>query len=284
MKTRLLLSALLVAGTAGVASAEGDVGDPLTMNSLTPVSTFGVELGLPLWDTDDNESLTTLGINLFGHYVDQGSGLGGYVTLPLSYVSHTIDALNIDENEFSIGNVELGGMFSKWFAQGKVAVIAHVGIALPTTSSENPTLSNPLAAGVYSPLASAPRYTDLVDRIHDSTWLRLGASPMGRVGKIFWRADLGIDVALDEDNDPTLSPAFYVNVGGGVDLGPASVQLELDTLITDSEGDDTNTVLALGARFNSGKLRPGVALLLPLGWDDTFDWNYGVGVSLLSRL
>lgn len=274
---------LLVAGQAGVAAAEdetSDVGDPLTMNSLTPVSTFGVEMGVPIWDTGDNNSLTTLGINVFGHYVDQGSGFGGYVTIPMSYVSSEIDIPfigRVDDSEFSIGNIEVGGMFAKQLRH--LAVVAHVGIAVPTSSADNE------GAGLLSPLASAPRYTDLVDRLHESTWLRLGFSPMGRVGKLFWRGDVGIDIALDEDDGMTsFSPAYYFNVGGGIDLGQVSLQVEIDTLATDTNGDDTNSVFAFGARFNAGKLRPGIAMFFPLGWDDGFDWDFGFGASILSRL
>ena len=284
----LIVSTVALLGMqAGVASAEDgdprDVGDPLTMNALTPVSTFGVDLGIPLWDPDDqNTSLTTVGITAHGHYVDPGTGLGGFVTIPLSFVSYQVDLLGVDDSEFSLGNVELGGMYTKWF--DRLAIVAHAGVALPTSTAEDPSLSNLAPAGVFSPLASAPRYTDLVDRLHDSTWLRLGASPMGRAGKLFWRADVGLDIALDDDSNDSASPAYYFNVGGGLDLGSVMLQVEIDTLITDSNGDNTNSVLALGARFKSGKLRPGLTMFLPLGWDSNFDWDIGFGASLVSRL
>ncbi len=285
MKTHHLLVVLLVAAQASVASADVedeamDVGDPLTMNSLTPVSTFGLEVGLPIWDTGDNSSLTTVGINVFGHYVDPGSGFGGYLTIPMSYVSSELDIPiigRVDDSEFSIGNIEVGAMYAKQLRH--LAIVGHLGVAVPTNSADND------GAGALSPLASAPRYTDLVDRIHESTWLRLGASPMGRQGKLFWRGDIGIDIALDDDNTTdSLSPAYYLNIGGGVDLGQVSLQVEIDTLVTDTNGDDTNSVFALGARFNGGKVRPGLAMFFPLGWDDGFDWDFGFGVSILSRL
>lgn len=289
MKTHLVFVALLAAGHANLAFADEeapDVGDPLTMNSLTPVSTFGLEVGVPIWDPDDqNASLTTVGINLHGHYVHE-SGVGGYLTVPLSFVSYHVDIPvleDIDDSEFSIGNVEIGGMYSKWLRH--FAVVSHIGVALPTNSADNPSTGNLFPAGSFSPFATAPRYTDLVDRIHESTWLRLGSSLMGRQGKLFWRGDLGIDIGLDEDeNSDKLSPTYYFNVGGGVDLGSVMIHVELDTLVTDTDGDDTNTVLAFGARFKSGKLRPGISMFLPLGWDNNIDWDFGFGVSILSHL
>ncbi len=284
MKTHLFL-ALLVAGNAGIASADDevmDVGDPLTMSSLTPVSTFGLEVGIPIWDTPNNQSFTSVGITAHGHYIDKGSGFGGYINVPLQYLTGelTVPFLGtIDDNEFSIGNLEVGGVFAKQLRH--LAVVAHIGIALPTHSAEDDLLGN------LSPAASAPRYTDLVTRVPESTWLRLGFSPMGRQGKLFWRADVGIDIALDDDATDSLSPAYYFNVGGGIDLGQVALQLEIDTLVTDSDGDDTNSVLALGARFQSGKFRPGVSMFFPLGWDDNTantGWDFGFGVSLLARL
>ena len=282
MKTHRLLLAILVAGNAGVASADEDnmdVGDPLTMSSLTPVSTFGLEVGVPIWDPGTNQSFTSVGINLFGHYVDPGSGFGGYLTVPLQYLSGELDLGpfgTIDDSEFSIGNVELGGMFAKQLRH--LAIVGHVGVALPTHSADNDAL------GVATVGASAPRYTDYVDRNVESTWLRLGFSPMGRTGKLFWRGDIGVDVALDDDSSLSVSPAYYVNIGGGIDLGQLSFQVEIDTLVTDQDGDDTNSVLAFGARFHTGKFHPGVVMFVPLGWDDGTDWDFGFGVSLLSHL
>lgn len=285
MKTHRFLVVLLVAGQASVASAEDDVmdvGDPLTMNSLTPVSTFGLEVGIPIWDTPDNQSFTTVGINLHGHYIDKGSGFGGYLNVPLQYLAGEIDLGflgTIDDSEFSIGNVEVGAVFAKQLRH--LAVVGHVGVAVPTHSADDDIL------GAASVAATAPRYTDFVNRIPDSTWLRLGFSPMGRQGKLFWRGDIGIDIALDDDAMDSASPAYYFNVGGGIDLGQVAIQVEIDTLITDTNGDDTTSVFAFGARFLSGKFRPGVSMFFPLGWDnDTFGdgWDFGFGVSLLAHL
>jgi hypothetical protein len=282
MKTHLLFVALLVVGSAGVASAEDenpDVGDPLTMNSLTPVSTFGLEVGVPIWDVPDNQSFTSIGINLHGHYVDPGSGFGGYLNVPLQYLAGEYDLPiigTVDDSEFSIGNVELGGVFAKQLRY--LAIVGHVGVSVPTHSADEDLL------GAATPLASAPRYTDIVNRIPESTWLRLGFSPMGRKGKLFWRGDLGVDIALDDDNTDSASPAYYFNVGGGIDLGQVAIQVEIDTLVTDTDGDDTNSVFAFGARFISGKFRPGVSMFFPLGWESNLEWDFGFGVSLLARL
>jgi hypothetical protein len=155
--------------------------------------------------------------------------------------------------------------------------VLHGGIALPTAGDDDLQIAQFLAA--------SPRYGDLVQRITDSTWLRLGASPMGRAaGKLFWRADVGIDLALDEDNTPTLSPVFRVSVGGGIDLKTAHLLAELVTAVVDDDsGDESASTFALGARFISGKLRPGIALILPVGFDRT-DIDFALSLSLAARL
>jgi len=79
----------------------------------------------------------------------------------------------------------------------------------------------------------------------------------GRQGKLFWRADLGIDLAIDDDNNAgDIAPVFRVNLGGGVDLGGVQLLGELVTDVIDSNGgDDSASTLAFGARFVSGNLR-----------------------------
>ena len=52
---------------------------------------------------------------------------------------------------------------------------------------------------------------DFVQRVPNSTWFRAGASAMGRFGKLFWRADIGLDLALNEDDVITYSPVFRIS-------------------------------------------------------------------------
>lgn len=232
--------------------------DPLTMDRLTPRSTFGIDFGYEVWDEPPTvNSIDVFGLNLAGHYVSP-SGAGGYVAVPLSYLS--IESLLLDDSELAIGNIELGGMYAKNF-RNDVSLIVHGGIALPTADDDG--------VGGLQAYASVPRYGDLVQRWPDSTWLRLGVSPMGRSGVVFWRADVGLDLALDDDNAAgDISPVFRINVGGGIDLGQAQILGELVTNVVDSAGDDTASTFALGARFVSGSLRPGIGLLFPIGFGD----------------
>ena len=277
---RLLVALALVAGARGLATARpDDIFDPLTMDHHTPVSTLDVDLAYVAYDEPANTDYTVAGFTVAGQYVTP-KGIGGYLSIPLSYVAVQVNLpapLDSDESELALGNVELGGLYAKYF-DPHAAVVLHAGIALPTAGDEG-------VAGLQF-LASSPRYGDLVQRVTNSTWLRLGASPMGRVGKLFWRADVGLDLALDEDNTPTISPVFRVNVGGGIDLKTVHLLAELVNVIVDNGSDDESaSTFAFGARFISGKLRPGIALLVPIGFDGTLvDVDFAVSFSLAARL
>lgn len=255
----LFCAALLAPGLA----LADTVFDPLSMDRHTPTTTVGVDFAYEQWDEPPGyDHINVLGLTVGGHYMTP-EGFGGYLAVPLSYidVEYNLGPFQSNDSELAIGNIEGGFQFAKWF-RPDTAVVFHAGLALPTADDDG--------AGVYQFYAAAPRYGDLVQRWPNSTWLRLGLSPMGRSGKLFWRADLGLDLAVNDDNNAgDIAPIFRVNVGGGVDLGGAQLLGELVTDVVDSNGgDDSASTLTLGARFVSGNLRPGVGLLFPIGFEN----------------
>ena len=274
----LALATATLAGARGLALADSPdaIFDPLTMDHHTPVSTLDVDFAYVAYDEPMNVDVTAMGLAISGQYVTLG-GFGGYLSIPLSYLDGAIPGL-VDDSELALGNLELGGLWSKFFDRNpNAAIVVHGGIALPTAGEEG------IAALQY--LASSPRYGDLVQRTPDSTWLRLGVSPMGRSGILFWRADVGLDLALEE-NDSSLSPVFRINVGGGLDLGSAHLLVELVTnVVDDDRADEVASTLALGARFLSGNVRPGFALLLPVDFNGPIlDPEFAISASLAVRL
>ncbi len=235
-------------------SAHADVTfDSLSMDRLTPVTTLAFDFGYEVWDDTATTELKVMSINLAGHFVNR-RGVGGYLTIPLSYIDARIGPF--EDTELALGNLEVGGLLARHF--GSTALLFHGGLVLGTSSDDG--------AADFMGLASFTRFGDFVHRIQNSTWLRLGMSPMGRVGSLFWRADAGIDLALDEDNAIEYSPVIHLNVGGGIDLGGAQILAELVNVFAnpDDESDDTGSTFTIGARFASGDLRPGIGLLLPI--------------------
>lgn len=265
MSRNLLLASLSAALLAPGLAVADTAFDPLSMDRHTPTSTVGVDFGYEQWDEPPGyDHITVFGITVGGHYMTPG-GFGGYLAVPLSYIDYDygIGPIRFNDSELALGNIEAGFQYAKWL-RPDTAMVFHAGLALPTADDDG--------AGLFQAYASVPRYGDLVQRWPNSTWLRLGLSPMGRSGKVFWRADLGLDLAIDDENGTNagdIAPVFRVNVGGGVDLGSAQLLGELVTDIIDSNGgDDSASTLTLGARFVSGNLRPGVGLLFPLGFEN----------------
>lgn len=286
MKHRTLVFAALsaVAALAGTAAAEpmrdaDRIHDFHSVDRLTPATTFGVAIGYEVWD--DNPLIDqVLGFDLSGHFVSQ-SGVGGYLVLPITYVSTKDSFLTEGGSETMIGNVELGGLYARKL--GKRADFAvHIGVALPTADDDNGAIS------LAQPYASVPRFGDLVQRWPNSTWLRLGFSPMGSYGPFFWRADVGIDLMIDDDDGLALglSPVLRLNAAAGVDLGVADVTAELVNNLTDPDNETSDELihsLALGTRFDGGSVQPGVALILPF-IDNLDELEFAIALSLTARM
>jgi len=271
---RIALFTMLATAVPGLAIAEpGDpVVDSLTMDRYTPITTINVDLGYEVWDDNALGDLDVIALDVSGHFVNR-RGVGAYFSLPLTYVN--VQTPVFDDSELALGNLEIGGIFTKFF--GRTALLFHGGVVLPTAASEG--------AADFMELGAFTRLGDFPRRIQDSTWIRFGLSPMGRAGALFWRVDAGLDLALDEDAAVEYSPIFHVNFGGGLDLGSAQLLAELVNVIADPDvGDESASTLAFGARFDAGDLRPGVGLMLPIDADDYDDLDFALIGSLAIRL
>jgi hypothetical protein len=237
------------------------------MRRQAPLTTFSVEFGYEVWDEPANTDIDVYTLNLAGHYVSRG-GFGGYFILPITFLDLQLGVF--EDSDTAIGNIELGFLYNKWFRQ--TALVFNAGIGLGTAQDDG--------ASAYQFFGSFTRLTDVALHTIDSTWLRIGLSPMGRSGKLLWRADVGIDLALDEPETNEISPILHINIGGGIDLGSAQLVAELVNVVTDDEAnDDSGSTVTLGARFSSGNLRPGIGLLLPIDFD-----NVDLEMALLASL
>lgn len=262
MRHLLLALAVLALPVSVVAEPSKGAVQPFSMDRLTPESSFRLDVGYELWDTPPGiESITVMSFDVGGHFVAR-NGAGAYLSLPMSFLSIDVPFFG-EESELMVGNLEVGGLYAKRLPHD-IELVVHGGVALPTASDS----ADSRLPGALQLYASMPRFGDLVQRIPDSTWLRLGGSAMGRRGPLFWRGDLGLDIALDDDNIDKISPVFRLNVGGGVDLGAVQLMGELVTNIYDSDDDDDSaSTFTIGARFSAGSFQPGISLVLPLGME-----------------
>lgn len=202
---------------------------------------------------DEDDDLSLLRFDVHGHYVDPGSHVGGYLTLPLGYVSGNGDSVT------ALGNLEVGGLYVIQTGRPDLAVVARAGITLPT----GPSIEEEGFDSVAGALASTLRPSDLFVALPKSSTLRLAISPTFRSGKLFARADAGVDINLYvADADNTIDPGLRFNLGVGADLGQVAITAELATLTaTNNSGDEgedsrTTAVGSLGVRGALGRVQP----------------------------
>lgn len=257
------IALLVLAASVAAADPREPTFDSLSLGRHTPLTTISFDFGFEVWDEPANTETNVYTINIAGHFVNR-RGIGGYFTLPLTYLD--LQAGAFEDSDMAFGNVEVGGIYTKYF--GRTALLFHGGIALPTAQDDG--------AAALQFLGSFTRLPDAALHVTNSTWLRTGISAMGRTGSLVWRGDFGLDLALDEDNATHLSPFYYLNLGGGIDLGSATLLAELANVFSDPDdnSDDSASTFTFGARFSSGTLRPGVGILLPIDFDgaDNFEW------------
>ena len=95
----------------------------------------------------------------------------------------------------------------------------------------------------------------------DNWYARLAFSPLIYADRLFLRFDLGFDIAFDEADPHVLR----FNLGGGVDLGPVALSLELANSVAFFDGnEDFLDVLALTVRFMGERFQPYLAIGAPL--------------------
>jgi hypothetical protein len=124
------------------------------------------------------------GGDLHAHYVDSGSGLGGYASIAYASAATHYDG---DLGYFgSAGNLELGGLFATTVSRN-AALIFRVGGVIPTAPDDN--IDNE-AANVA---VASRRNTDLALALSRAKGARVSVSPILRSGDLFARFDLGVD-------------------------------------------------------------------------------------------
>ena len=247
---------LLACGLVMVAApAFADVETPgfVTMDRFDASSRAGGELSY-LFPARYNSS-TALRFDVHGQYVDPASGFGGYLSLPLGVVHDQ------DETEATVGDFEVGAIYAAKIPSPYLSVIARVGIALPTGSTDEKAQTNVV-------LFESSTLANTYQALPKGTSLRFSVSPIVRVGNVFGRLDLGIDKNLAQDQGDAEDAFFRLDVAIGVDVGPAALMAELVNLDTFSPNQNDRpswlSQLALATRIHVPGIQPYAALVFPL--------------------
>ena len=242
------LALVLLAATTAAA-------DPafVTIDRQSQTSEVGLELSDIL---EPNSMFHAIRVEPHAQYIDAASGFGGYALIPIGSAWGSCMQC---ASASSLGDLELGGLFAREVTDGLV-VVAHAGIALPTSSSDSYALDNMVA----------PRIEDLALEIPKGTTLRFGVSPIVRSGPAFARLDLGIDVNLSNRIDVIevgavgrdFGPILHAGGGAGFDVSRVSISGELAAAHVDSNGYIT---AALAVRAKVDRFRPYAAVIFPFG-------------------
>jgi hypothetical protein len=246
--------------TASTAFAQSAATSPgfVAMDRFDASSRAGAEMSYMFANTTGTTSVTAMRFDGHGQYVDPVSGFGGYLQLPISYVSGG------GQSDTGVGDLEVGGIFVPRLSTRNTALVLHAGLTLPTGSTSNGGEGANLV-GTFT------RLDDFYDAIPKGVSLRIGVSPIVRSGNVFARLDLGFDSNISATTN--VESVLRINAGGGVDLGNVAVMAELVNLHSNrntnggSTGDQWINEAAVSARFRSGNVQPYLALVLPLDHD-----------------
>ncbi len=229
--------------------------DLATLDRGDGISRVGLDTGLTLLDVPGYDA--ALRLEPFGQYVTR-SGFGFYGALPIALSFGDGDA-----DTAALGNVDVGALYV--IDAPTVSWVFRGGVALPTADDDLPGF----LANFY---ATWPRLTDLALTIPDAVYVRLAFSPLIHVDNFYLRADIGFDLAARDGDVAEADSMVRLNIGGGFDLGPIALGLELANLATfddfdDGDPDDDENFLHVAAftlRFMGEALQPFVAVGAPV--------------------
>jgi hypothetical protein len=270
LTTALAGIALLATATSpALAQSDPAAGSPAAVPGMATMDRFDGQTKLATslsyvgLDSDGFiEDATALHFDLYGQYM-AAQGFGGYGAVNINYISAN------DDSETGIGNLEVGGLY---LIPGATPIILRGGLVL-ATADEDDFLPN--IVGLYA------RFNDLPQNFASTTWLRLSGHPIIRSGNLFFKADVGLDIPIDDD-DTGIETLVRANVGGGIETGGVAIMGELVNVYSTEDSDDqlVNTI-AVTARFmQGGQLQPAVSFVLPLDdeYNDAVDWILILGL------
>lgn len=266
MKALVVCGFALVAlvGTPGRASAQF-----ATLDRQDTGTEVGATFDYLFVNHDREPGTSAFRFDLFGQFVDPGSGFGGYLQLPITHdsVNVNVPPFQIRGSATGVGDLELGGIYVVRARRPDTRFVLHAGLTLPTNPSANDE-------AFASELGGLARITDLAQVIPNGTTLRVGFSPIWHRGNLVARIDLGLDLNLAiASGRNTLPPLLKLNGGLGFENEAFSIMGELtNTFITGDSidgGDRTLDEAGVTARFFLGSgASVSVGLVLPLE-DDT---------------
>jgi hypothetical protein len=246
----------------------------VTIDRADATSRAGIEASYVVPKSQPGISDTSLRFEGHGQYVDPDLRVGGYIQMPITYLSESENGAS--NSATGVGDIEVGGIYVPRLPIQNLGLALRVGITAPTGSEGDNSVANGI--GIFS------RATDLIDVATHGTTLRLAASPLWQSGIVFARADLGFDIMLG-GSGPNRLTLLRLNAAVGAQLGPlASLSLESVNLYDVSDdtaggfGSSWFNTGAIAARFHAGLVEPYAAVVIALDHDSTSILNAAITV------
>ena len=267
----LALILTLTASTAAADDATEVTAHGLAaMDRATGANGVAADLSFVLDTSDSDMGGFANRLDLHGRYAHE-SGFGGYGAVGVSKTFLSSDDpfgemfADMINEETALTNLEIGGLYRRDL-RDDLSVVARVGIALPTASDGAGMLANFIT--------QQGRLVDLPLALPDTTTLRLGVAPAFRRGAFFARADVGLDVVLDQPaaSDPMstgeLDPLAHASLALGFQLGKLTTAAQVVTVATTGDVDDSEDRFmhsaTVEARYDLGRVAPSIAITTPL--------------------
>lgn len=177
-------------------------------------SRLGIQVGFDKLDDVEVSDGFFMRFEPYGQYVLPNRIVGIYGQLPISH------AFLSDEGDVTaLGNLDIGAFFLPFRDS---SLVLRTGLALGTASDD-------LDEFFTNYMTTFERLTDFTLIAPDFTLLRLSGSTVQQSGMAFFRADLGLDVAIDKPSGAD-SAFLRANVAGGLRTSTVDLSAELVTL------------------------------------------------------
>lgn len=209
---------------------------------------------------------TEINTEVYGQYVDPTLHVGGYLALPVNYIS-----IPGAPSTTAVADLELGAIYAA-HVSSDFGVVLHLGVALPTGSRDN-ALANLIVEGDARP-------RDILLAIPGVT-ARFGASPTYRSGRLFARLDAALDVNLSNRAGNTTDPIVAVAGGGGLLLDDyLALAAEVSVVHTFDGSGNTTEYGAVSVRGFAGPTSPYLAFTVPFDSGDRNEHDFALTVGV----
>lgn len=130
---RVIGTSLLMVGLAGGTAAAGPF---VNMHRQDAQSRAGVNTTYHLLEGDGSDDVNLIRLEAHGQFISAATGFGGYLSVPVGFVTYP-DQLGAPDDEASLGNVEIGGLFLPRSGLGTNNLVVYGGLTLPTAGGDD---------------------------------------------------------------------------------------------------------------------------------------------------